>query len=484
MRYAWIALYLLVTAPAYGQLPRVELPVFRADTFNVLRYGAQPGGIVLNTGAIHNAIQACVKAGGGVVLVPKGLWLTGPVELKGGVNLHVAAGAILQFSDRPDDFPLIKTNWEGLDAIRAQSPLWAKDADNIAITGYGILDGAGAAWRPVKKSKLTVLEWQDLLHSGGVVNDAGDMWYPTARALKGSMEKRPGVIAEGYDFQKAESIKEFLRPNMVSLVSCRRVLLEGVTFQNSPAWCIHPLLTQHLTLRNLNVRNPWNAQNGDGVDVESCRYVLIEHCTFDVGDDAICIKSGRDAEGRKRGVPTEDVVVRQCTVFHGHGGFVIGSEMSGGARNIYVSDCDFLGTDVGLRFKTTRGRGGVVEKIFIDNIRMVRIGGAAILFDMYYMAKDPLAPDDDPEVRSEPVTEATPQFRDFHIKQISCRGAETAIFIRGLPEMNITGIEISDMVAQSAKGMVSSEADGVILRNVTLKTAGQQAITLNTVIRK
>jgi DNA sulfur modification protein DndE len=170
--------------------------------------------------------------------------------------------------------------------------------------------------------------------------------------------------------------------------------------------------------------------------------------------------------------------VRNCTVFHGHGGFVIGSEMSGGARNIYVSDCDFIGTDVGLRFKTTRGRGGMVEKIYIDNVRMVRIGGAAILFDMYYMAKDPLAPDEDPQVRSEPVTEATPQFRDFHIRQIDCKGAETAVFIRGLPEMNIAGIEISDMVAQSTKGIVCQEGDGIILRNVSLTGSGKHVVEI------
>ena len=265
---------------------------------------------------------------------------------------------------------------------------------------------------------------------------------PTERSLKGSLAKRPGVVAEGYDLAKAEEVKEFLRPNMVSITNCKRVLLEGVTFQNSPAWCLHPMLTQHLTVRNLTVRNPWNAQNGDGIDIESCRYVLVQNSTFDVGDDGICIKSGRDEEGRKRNVATEDVIVRNCTVFHGHGGFVVGSEMSGGARNIYVSDCNFLGTDVGLRFKTTRGRGGVVEKIYMNNIRMNNIGGAAILFDMYYMAKDPLAifaGEEKPAIEFLPVTEATPQFKDFFIKDVVCKGAETAIFVRGLPEMNIHG---------------------------------------------
>jgi DNA sulfur modification protein DndE len=219
------------------------------------------------------------------------------------------------------------------------------------------------------------------------------------------------------------------------------------------------------------VKNPWNAQNGDGVDVESCRYVLIENSMFDVGDDGICIKSGRDEEGRKRGVPTEDVIVRDCTVFHGHGGFVVGSEMSGGARNLFVYDCNFLGTDIGIRFKTTRGRGGIVEKVFIRNIRMNNIGGAAILFDMYYMAKDPLtmfAGADAPAIAFEPVTEATPQFRDIHISDVVCKGAETAIFVRGLPEMNIRNIEIENISIQSKKGMVCIEGEGITLKNSTL----------------
>jgi DNA sulfur modification protein DndE len=192
---------------------------------------------------------------------------------------------------------------------------------------------------------------------------------------------------------------------------------------------------------------------------------------FDVGDDAICIKSGRDEEGRKRGVPTEDVIVKNCTVFHGHGGFVIGSEMSGGARNIYVSDCNFLGTDVGLRFKTTRGRGGVVEKIYIRNINMNYIGGAAILFDMYYMAKDPLAVfsgDDAPAIEFHPVSVATPQFRDFHISNVVCKGAETGIFVRGLPEMNIRDIRLENISIASKKGLVCIEGEKIQLNNVRL----------------
>jgi DNA sulfur modification protein DndE len=474
-----LLLFLAAFTTGAQQLPVIQQVSFKKDTFSITQYGAKPDGITLNTQAITRAIDACVKAGGGTVLVPAGFWLTGPLTLQSNINFHLSSGAVLQFSDNTNDFPLVKTNWEGLDAIRAQSPIGATDAENIAITGSGILDGAGQAWRPVKKNKLTPPEWKQLVESGGFLNESKDTWYPTERALKGSTAKRPGVIAEGYDFKKAEEVKEFLRPNMVSLVRCKRVLLEGVTFQNSPAWCLHPLLTQHLTLRNLTVKNPWNAQNGDGVDIESCRYVLVENSTFDVGDDGICIKSGRDEEGRKRGVPTEDVIVRNCTVFHGHGGFVVGSEMSGGARNLFVYDCNFLGTDIGIRFKTTRGRGGVVEKVYIKNIRMNNIGGAAILFDMYYMAKDPLAMfagADAPAIDFQPVTEATPQFKDIHIDGVVCKGAETGIFVRGLPEMNIRGITIENVSMQSKKGMVCIEGDGITLRNATLYCDDQTVI--------
>jgi DNA sulfur modification protein DndE len=453
------------------ELPKVREVFFRKDTFNIVTYGAKSDGIALNTASIQQAIDACNQSGGGTVLVPKGFWVTGPVNLKSNVNLHVADGAVLQFSNNPKDFPLVKTNWEGLDAIRAHSPIYAVDAENIAITGKGILDGAGEAWRPVKKNKVTPPEWNQLISSGGVLNETKDMWYPTELALKGSLAKRPGVIAEGYDMAKAEEVKEFLRPNMVNFVRCKGVRLEGVTFQNSPAWCLHPLMTQHLVIRDITVRNPWNAQNGDGLDLESCRYVLVENSSFDVGDDGICIKSGRDEEGRKRGIPTEDVIVRNSTVFHGHGGFVIGSEMSGGARNIFVSDCNFLGTDVGLRFKTARGRGGVVEKIYVNNIRMNNIGGAAILFDMYYMAKDPLAMfagEDKAAIVFKPATEGTPQFKEFYIRDVVCKGAETGIFVRGLPEMNINSIQMENISIQSKKGFVCIEGSNISLKNANL----------------
>jgi hypothetical protein len=234
-------------------------------------------------------------------------------------------------------------------------------------------------------------------------------------------------------------------------------------------------MCENLTVRNVFVKNPWYAQNGDGIDAESCKNVLIENSVFDVGDDALCMKSGRDVEGRKRGMPIENVIIRNCTVYAAHGGFVIGSEMSGGARNIYVSNCTFVGTDIGLRFKTTRGRGGVVENIFIKDIYMKDIPAEAILFDMYYMAKDPVVLAGEkrelPKVEFKPVDETTPVFKNFHISNVFCNGAEKAIFIRGLPEMHVKDIVLENMVLQAKKGMDIQEATNITFKNINVISA-------------
>lgn len=455
-------------------LPKVLLPVFKKDTFNITKFGAAADGVTLNTTSINNAIDACNKKGGGVVLVPTGMWLTGPIVLKSNVNLHLQKNAVLQFTEDFNQYPLVQGNWEGLPQMRNQSPVSATNATNFGITGYGIIDGAGDAWRMVKKDKLTESNWKKLINSGGVLSDDKRTWYPSENSLKGSKLKNPGAISSDKTPEFYKEIKDFLRPNMLVLANCSKILLEGVTFQNSPAWCLHPLMSQHITIRNLQVKNPWYAQNGDGLDLESCRYVLIENSTFDVGDDGICIKSGRDEEGRKRGMPTEDVLIRNCTVYHAHGGFVIGSEMSGGARNIYVNDCTFIGTDIGLRFKTTRGRGGIVENIFINNITMREIVGEAILFDMYYAAQDPISLSGEkrepPKVEALPVSEATPQFRNFYINNVVANGAEKAIFVRGLPEMNVKNIVLENMVLQAKHGLDMTEGSDITLRNVRLIT--------------
>lgn len=451
-------------------LPKVIAPEFRADTISIADFGAKGDGHFLNTKSINHAIEAQAGKGGGVVMVPAGLWLTGPVTLKSNINLFLAPGSTLLFTRDFDQYPLVEGNWEGLPQMRNQSPISATNATNIAITGCGIIDGNGDAWRMVKKDKLTVSQWKKLVASGGVLSEDKKTWYPSEKSLKGSKISNPGRISPEKTKGYYEEVKDFLRPNLLVLANCKYVLLEGVTFQNSPAWCLHPLMSQHITVRNIMVKNPWYAQNGDGIDVESCRYVLIENSTFDVGDDALCIKSGRDEEGRKRAMPTEDVIIRNCTVYSSHGGFVIGSEMSGGARNIYVSNCTFIGADIGLRFKTTRGRGGIVENIFIRDIYMKDIPGEAILFDMYYAARDPIALAGEkrelPKVEFKEVNETTPSFRNFHISNVYCNGAEKAIFIRGLPEMHVKNILLENMVLQAKNGVDIQEASNITLKNI------------------
>ena len=463
-----------IAVPALSQwnkLPVIISPKFRKDTTSITKFGAVPDGYMLNTKSINDAITAVNKRGGGVVLVPAGLWLTGPVVIKSNVNLHLAQGATLLFTADKSQYPLVAANWEGLPQMRNQSPVSATDAVNIAITGKGIIDGNGDPWRAVKSDKLTASQWKKLVASGGVLSEDKKTWYPSEGFMKGSkMPANPGMITPDRDAAYYESIKDFLRPNMVLFTKCKNVLLEGVIFQNSHAWCLHPLMCENLTVKNIFVKNPWYAQNGDGIDVESCKNVLIENSVFDVGDDALCMKSGRDAEGRKRGMPTENVIIRGCTVYASHGGFVIGSEMSGGARNIYVSNCTFIGSDIGLRFKTTRGRGGVVENIFIKDIYMKNIPAEAILFDMYYMAKDPVALVGEkrelPKVEFKQFDETTPSFRNFHISNVYCNGAEKGIFLRGVPEMHVKDIVLENMVLQADKGIDVQEASNITFRNI------------------
>ncbi|TCD12954.1 glycoside hydrolase family 28 protein [Pedobacter frigidisoli] len=461
-------------------LPVIQQVKFKKDTTSIISFGAKGDGVTLNTQSINKVIAAVSQKGGGVVLIPSGLWLTGPIELKSNVNLHLKRDAILQFTDDFNQYKLVEGNWEGQPAWRNQSPISGLNLENIAITGTGIIDGNGGAWRMVKKDKLTETQWKKLTSFGGLVSEDGKMWYPSEKTVKGSKTKNAGVIVAGKTAADYEDIKDFLRPNLLVLTNCKKILLEGVTFQNSAAWNLHPLLCQDLTLRNLQVKNPWFAQNGDGVDVESCKNVLIEGSTFDVGDDGICIKSGRDEAGRKRGVPTENVIIRNNVVYHAHGGFVIGSEMSGGAKNIWVYDCSFIGTDIGLRFKTTRGRGGIVENIYINNINMIDIPGEAILFDMYYAAVDPvpLAGEKRDAINTitVPVTEATPQFKNFYIKNVVANGADKAIFFRGLPEMNIKDIYLENVTIQAKKGIEIIEASGIFLKNVNVITEDTSTI--------
>lgn len=453
----------------YGELP-FEMPVVQRPSFPACRadirdFGAKADGVTLNTEAINNAIRAVSEKGGGRVVIPEGLWLTGPIVLQSNVNLYTEKNALVLFSGDVSLYPLVHTSFEGLDMLRCQSPISAMNAENIAITGHGVFDGAGESWRPVKRNKLTEGQWKSLVNSGGVLDEAGKTWYPDEGALKASLLTRDGGKKEISDAEWGE-MKTWLRPVLLSIVKSKKVLLEGVTFKNSPSWCLHPLSCEDLTLDDVKVFNPWYSQNGDALDVESCRNVVVTNCLFDAGDDAICLKSGKDEDGRRRGEPCENVIVRNNTVLHGHGGFVIGSEMSGGVKNVYVADCTFIGTDVGLRFKSTRGRGGVVENIYVDDINMINIPGDALIADLYYAVKEA------PGAPVPAVTEETPSFRNIHISNISCKGAGRAMFLNGLPEMPIRDFSIRNMrVTGARKGAFVNKVSGIVLENIEIDTA-------------
>ncbi|MBN2165487.1 MAG: glycoside hydrolase family 28 protein [Marinilabiliaceae bacterium] len=465
--------------PANSIKSTVQQPVFNDYTTSILDHGAIADGKSLNTKAINNAIESCSLAGGGKVIIPQGLWITGPIELKSNINLYLEEGALVMFSKNLDDFPLILNYFEGKEEVRAKPLIYANNATNIAITGKGVFDGSGQIWRPVKRGKLTESQWKKLIKQSGVVDDKIQMWYPNEGAMQAAQNRE---IAQSTTLEGKDKYKAFLRPPLVNILNCDKVLFDGPTFQNSPGWCIHPLLSKNLTFININVRNPWNAQNGDGIDFESCRYIHLENSTLDVGDDAICLKSGRDEEGRKRGVPTEDVVIKNCIVYHGHGGFVVGSEMSGGVRNVKITDCTFMGTDVGLRFKSNRDRGGIVENIEINNINMINILTNAIGFNLYYGGLSVVEQNElgnNEEIIEEEITEATPQFKNITIKNIHCNGADIAIFVNGLPEMPIENMVFENINIKSDKGAYISYAKGIKMKNVKIEPSNNIDFTFN-----
>ena len=429
------------------KMAEMKAPVIPDAKVSLSDFGAVGTGDVLCTDAFAKAIDQLYKMGGGHLVVPRGLWLTGPIVLRSNIDLHLEAGAVIQFAADESLYPIVNTSFEGLDTRRCQSPLSANGATNISVTGHGVIDGNGQYWRPVKRSKVTDAQWKEVMARPGGREMKKDYWVPSEgyeRGEKGANMNVPKAETE----EEWQAVKRFLRPVMVSLVKCKNVLLQDVIFQNSPAWNLHPLMCENIIIDNVLARNPSYAQNGDALDLESCTNALIVNSKFDAGDDGICLKSGKDADGRRRAVPCANVVVDGCTVFAGHGGFVVGSEMSGGVKNIAVKNCQFLGTDVGLRFKSTRGRGGVVENIFIDGITMTDIKTYALTFNMYYGGKsvaEVLEDGDQPKVQAMPVTEETPIFRNIDIRNVICHNAGYAMEFNGLPEMPIDRITLRNI---------------------------------------
>ncbi len=454
-------------------MPKVQIPTFKDYQVSIVDFGGDATGKTLSTEAFAKAINHLSESGGGVLNVPVGVWYTGPIVLKSNINLHLAAGAIILFSEDKSLYPLVDTSFEGLDNTkRCQSPISAVCANNIAITGMGTIDGNGEYWRPLKREKVNESTWKRITARKGGVYKRPTYWFPSAQALKGDSISDMNVPRHLTTDEEWASVKDFLRPVMVSLTDCSNIYLQGVIFQNSPAWNIHPLKCTNLIVDEVLVRNPSYSQNGDGLDIESCTNVLVVNSRFDVGDDAICIKSGKDKDGRVRGIPTKNLIVSGCTVFRGHGGFVVGSEMSGGVENVLVENCNFISTDVGLRFKSRRGRGGIVENIYIKNIAMSDIATEPILFDLFYGGRSAVEVlEEGAEQRAVSafkVDETTPVFRNIYIDGLNCRGARRAMFFNGIPEMPIENINIKNAFVVSKLGAEINYAKEVNMENVEI----------------
>ena len=452
-------------------MPEIFPPTFPDYIVNIKDFGAIGDGKIICTEAFSKAIDNLSSHGGGKLLVPSGIWLTGPIELKSNINLHLEVGAIIQFSGDDSLYPIIKSSFEGLETFRCQSPLSANNATNIAVTGNGVLDGNGQFWRPVKKAKVTESQWVEILKRPGGVVSKKDYWVPNEGYAKAEEKANMNVVIAETE-EEWNEYKRFLRPVMVNFINCKNILLQGVIFQNSPAWNLHPLMCENLIIENVLAKNPSYAQNGDALDLDSCKNALIINSKFDAGDDGICVKSGKDEDGRKRGKPSENIVVNGCTVFAGHGGFVVGSEMSGGVRNIQVRNCQFLGTDVGLRFKSTRGRGGVVENIFIEQISMTDIKTDAITFNMFYGGNSVVEVYEDEDLNNhlskKKVDETTPVFRNINIQDIICSGASRAMEFNGLPEMPIDGVYLKNLNIIAKSDAVFYNAKNIIKDNVKI----------------
>lgn len=453
------------------KMPKVARPQIPGNEVLLTDFGAVGDGGTLCTNAFKKAMSALKGKGGGRLVVPEGIWLTGPIEFESCVELHLKRGALVLFTTDFDAYPLVDVVYEGNSAQKKMSPLWAYEKHDVAITGYGTFDAQGQAWRPSKKGKFTDSQWKELTSGKGI--ELKNVWYPDAK--DDEMAGKPG---------NPDMRRVYQRPVLLEFTRCQRVLLEGVTLSNSPAWNCHPLQCEDVILDEVTIRNPWYAQNGDGLDLESCNRAIIRNSTFDVGDDAICIKSGKDAEGRSWKKPCQNVVIEGCTVLHGHGGFVIGSEMSSGARNIYVHNCVFNGTDTGLRMKSTRGRGGVVENIFIDKINMANISGDAFTFDLYY-ANKPVAGKSDKDTSAQDavpqVTEETPCFKNLYISNIICQGAKRAIYFNGLPEMPLNNLQMNNSLFVSEAGAELHYAKNIKFNNVKIQNSKGERITMTDV---
>ncbi len=410
----------------YLDMPQVKPPSFPERVFDVRSFGAVDGGLTLNTEAFCQAVNACHEEGGGVVYIPRGTWLTGPIHLQSNVNLHLDKGAVVRFTTRFADYlPVVFTRWEGVECYNYSPLIYARDGENVAVTGGGVLDGQGQAW----------WHWKKLQQAA-------------ARALYDSESK--GVPVDERVFGTEEAA---LRPQFLQTIHCRNVLVEGVTFVNGPMWTVHPVYCENVLVRGITVRS--EGPNTDGLNPDSCRNVLVEGCSFHTGDDCIAINSGMNEDGWRVARPCENILIHNCTMSEGHGAVAIGSGMSGGVRNVHVRNCDVTGGDQGIRLKSMRGRGGFVENVLVENVRLSGLRREAIVLNMFYGSSTAASRSDAP-----------PVFRDIHIRHVTCESAGVAVAVRGLPEQPIERVVLEDLHLHAVEGIRCQDAHDLTFRSV------------------
>ena len=383
---------------------------------NIKDFGGVGDGLTLNTEAFAKAIKALDNKGGGHLVVPEGVWLTGLISLKDNIDLHLEKNAILMAT--PDRTQHFKVK-DGVKDKKCSPLISASKRKNVSITGEGTIDGNGAMWRPVKRSKVSDVEWKEFTGMGGTETEGGKLWFPFNLKHFENLAATPEA-------------QEAMRTHLIRFTDCDRVLVSGVTIQNSPKFHLIPTRCTNVIVDGVTIRCPWNAQNGDALDISCCREVLLVNNTIDAGDDGICMKGGAGKKAAQDG-PCENILIQDNTVYHAHGGFVIGSEYSNGMKNIVVRHNRFSGTDTGLRFKSGVGRGGKTEGIYISDIVMTDIKDEAIIFECSYADKKYSVKDDKGEVVVPKNAECVPEWSDIHISNVTCRGAKTAISAHGLP---------------------------------------------------
>ena len=408
-----------------------------AADVNVLDHGVVGDGETNNTAAIAEALAACAGSGGGKVVFPAGRYLTGSVHLEDDITLYLAEGAELLYSGDPADSPLVRTRWEGTMAYTHGPLVYANGKKNVGIAGRGTINGQGENW------------WWRNLDDKSLY----DRTMPPFRAWKAVMERIQNGEEVGID--EFEEPAKFLRPSLVVFFECENVRVEGVTLYNSPMWMLHPIFCENVLVTGVSFVS--HGANGDGIDIDSSRNVRVSDCYFDTEDDCIVIKSGRDADGRRIGRASEFITITNCVMYRGHGAVVIGSEMSGGVRDVSASNIVCYGTDRGIRLKTGRGRGGVMENMRFDNWVIHEAGSEAIQISTSYVDLPP-----------EEFSERTPTIRNISISNITIVDARQAINIAGLEEQPVEGIRLSDIRADGQVGMTCELANDIELHDVRL----------------